>query len=207
MAQGPPQPAPVQHRFLRAQAASRDPEGSHPAPSQHAAHEACRQSLRAGHRPGATRTALAAAALLVLAGCGNATAPAPHTGATQTGVILLSLHDGAQLGAATLGADPVAVIVSADGRAAYVADSSPGDVYAVTIPALTVMWRQHVGGSPFGLLLHNSRLLVSLFAAGSVLELDLTSGARLASHDVPAGPSVMAVYVMGRVLVAARYGR
>jgi len=100
----------------------------------------------------------------------------------------------------------VAVIVSADGRAAYVADSSPGDVYAVSVPALTVMWRQHVGGSPFGLLLHSGHLFVSLFAAEAVLELEPSSGARIATHRVPAAPAVLGVDDMNRVIVAGRQG-
>lgn len=142
----------------------------------------------------------------MLAGCGSATAPAPRTSAIETGLVLLSLHDGAQLGAATLGLDPVAITVSSDGRTAYVADSSPGDVYAVSVPALTVIWRQHVGGSPFGLLLHSGHLFVSLFAAKAVLELEPSSGARIASHPVPAGPAVLGVDGMHRVMVAGRQG-
>ncbi len=107
---------------------------------------------------------------------------------------------------APVGSDVVAVIVSDDGNTAYVADSAPGDVYAVRLPALTVKWKQHVGGAPFGLLLHGGRLFVSLFAGTSVLELDPSSGARTATHPVPQGPAVMTVDASGRVAVAGTRG-
>src|SRR5256885_8807489 len=164
MAQGSAQPVAVQHGLLGAQAARGDPEGRDPAPAQQAALAAGREGLSVRNGPGATRAALAVAAALVLTACGASSTPAPIGSASGSGLILMSLHDGTQLGAAAVGSDPVAVIASSDGHVAFVADSAPGDVYAVTIPALTVMWRQHVGGSPFGLLLHGSRLLVSLFA-------------------------------------------
>jgi hypothetical protein len=75
--------------------------------------------------------------------CGGATstsAPAGHS-YPATGLVLLSLDDGAQRASATIGADAVAVIVSGDGRMAYLADSSPGDVYAVRVPELMVAWK------------------------------------------------------------------
>ena len=101
--------------------------------------------------------------------------------------MLLSLKDGAVLSSESVGSDPVAVIVADDGKTAFVADSSPGDVYAVRLPGLKEAWKRHVGGSPFGLLLHGGSLFVSLFAGSGVVELDPTNGAQLATYKVPAG--------------------
>ena len=70
---------------------------------------------------------MVAAACVLLAAC-TSSAPAP---APETGLVLLSLEDGTRKAEAIIGSDPVAVIVSDDGRTAYLADSSPGDVYAV----------------------------------------------------------------------------
>lgn len=121
--------------------------------------------------------------------------------------MLLSSSDGAQRASASIGTDVVAVIVSDDGRTAYVADSSPGDIYAVRLPALSVEWKRHVGGAPFGLLLHSGRLYVSLFAGTSVLELDPARGAQLATNTVPEGPAVMTVDPDGHVVVAGTRGK
>lgn len=120
--------------------------------------------------------------------------------------MLLSLQDGTQRAAASVGSDAVAVAVSDDGSTAYVADSSPGDVYAVNLPALTIRWRQHLGQAPFGLLLHDGSLFVSLFDGASVLELDPATGARTATHPVPQGPAVMTIDAYGRVAVAGTRG-
>jgi DNA-binding beta-propeller fold protein YncE len=120
--------------------------------------------------------------------------------------VLVSLTDGSLRASASIGTDPVAVIVSEDGSMAYLADSSPGDVYAVRLPELKVAWKQHVGGAPFGLLLHAGELLVSLYSGSAVVELDPTTGARLASHPVPQGPAVMSVDAGGRVVVAGTGG-
>jgi PQQ-like domain len=135
--------------------------------------------------------------------CAGASSSANHeTG----GLVLLSLADGARKAQATIGSDPVAVIVSDDGRTAYVADSSPGDVYAVTLPDLHVSWRAHTGGAPFGLLLHDSRLFVSLFSGAAVVELDPLTGKKLASHPVTAGPGMVSLDASGRVIVAGTRG-
>lgn len=120
--------------------------------------------------------------------------------------MLLSLKDGSQRASASIGADPVAVIVSDDGRVAYMADSSPGDVYAVKLPDLSVAWKQHVGGAPFGLLLHGGLLFVSLFSGAAVVELDPVDGAQRASHAVPQGAGVLGVAPDGRVMVAGTRG-
>jgi DNA-binding beta-propeller fold protein YncE len=100
----------------------------------------------------------------------------------------------------------VAVIVSADGKTAYLADSAPGDVYSVKLPELKTAWKHHVGGAPFGLLLYSGRLFVSLFSGALVVELDATSGAQLATHTVHDGPAVLAVGPDGRVMVAGTSG-
>jgi DNA-binding beta-propeller fold protein YncE len=120
---------------------------------------------------------------------------------------LLALNDGTPHASASIGTDPVAVIVSDDGATAYVADSSPGDVYAVRLPALTTVWKQHVGGAPFGLLLHDARLLVSLFSGAAVVELDPKSGIVMGMIPVAQGPAAMTVATDGRVVVAGTSGR
>ena len=99
------------------------------------------------------------------------------------------------------------MIVSDDGRSAYIADSSPGDVYAVSLPTLSVLWRQHVGGAPFALLLHGGHLFVSLFDGGAVDELDPASGRMLTSYATSQGPAVMTVDARGRVAVAGTHGQ
>ena len=122
------------------------------------------------------------------------------------GLVLLSLDGGTRKAQATIGSDPVAVVVSGDGRTAYVADSSPGDVYAVKLPDLHISWRAHTGGAPFGLLLHDSRLFVSLFSGAAVVELDPGTGKKLASHPVKAGPGMVSLDASGRVIVAGTKG-
>jgi len=124
----------------------------------------------------------------------------------DSGLVLLDLKSGAQVAALSVGSDPVAVTLSSDGSTAYVADSSPGDVYAVKLSARRVVWRAHVGGAPFGLLFGGDRLYVSLFTGGSVDELALDTGRVLASHMVGAGPAVMTADVAGRPLVALHSG-
>jgi hypothetical protein len=121
--------------------------------------------------------------------------------------VLLSLKDGTSRGSASVGKDVVAVIVSDDGKTAYLADSAPGDVYAVRLPGLQVAWKQHVGGAPFGLLLHDGRLFVSLFDGAAVVELDLSNGRELATHPVPQGPAVMTTDGGGHVVVAGTRGQ
>ena len=121
--------------------------------------------------------------------------------------MLLSLDDGSVKGSAAIGSDPVAVITSNDGAIAFLADSAPGDVYAVRLPDLAIAWKHHVGGAPFGLLLHGDRLFVSLFSGGLVVELDPASGAQLATHTVHEGPAVLAVGPDGRVIVAGTRGQ
>ncbi len=98
------------------------------------------------------------------------------------------------------------MIVSDDGKTAYLADSAPGDVYAVTLPQLEVAWKHHVGSAPFGLLLHSGRLFVSLFSGALVVELDPKSGTQLATHTVSDGPAVLGVAPDGRVIVAGTRG-
>ncbi|MGH7760278.1 MAG: YncE family protein [Candidatus Dormibacteraceae bacterium] len=124
----------------------------------------------------------------------------------ETGLLLLSIKDGTPRASAPIGSDVVAVIVSGDGKTAYLADSAPGDVYSVALPDLEVAWKHHVGGAPFGLLLHGGRLFVSLFSGARVVELDPTSGAQLATHTVHDGPAVLAVGPDGRVMVAGTRG-
>jgi DNA-binding beta-propeller fold protein YncE len=121
--------------------------------------------------------------------------------------VLLSLTNGTLRAMAPVGSDVVAVIVSDDGKTAYLADSAPGDIYSVKLPELKTAWKRHVGGAPFGLLLHGGRLFVSLFSGALVDELDATSGAQLATHTVHDGPAVLAVGPDGRVMVAGTGGQ
>jgi outer membrane protein assembly factor BamB len=142
-----------------------------------------------------------------LAACGgSAQQAAQPVAAPATGIVLLSLQDGSQKGSAKIGTDTVAVTVSDDGRVAYLADSSPGDVYAADLPSLEVKWRSHVGDAPFGLLMFGGHLLVSLFNTNAVVELDPSSGRQLARHTVPLGPAVMTLDAMGAPLVAGTRG-
>ncbi len=146
--------------------------------------------------------------------CGSSAPAAPGASAPPAlqsaypghGIVLLSLKDGSLRGSGIVGSDPVAVIVSDDGATAFLADSSPGNVYAVKLPDMTVVWKRYVGGAPFGLLLHGGRLFVSLFSGAAVVELDPTSGAQLVSHPVPQGPAMLAVAPDGRVIVAGTGG-
>jgi len=142
-----------------------------------------------------------------LAACSGSTQQAAQpVAAPATGIVLLSLQDGSQKGSATIGTDTVAVTVSDDGRVAYLADSSPGDVYAADLPSLDVKWKSHVGDAPFGLLMFGGHLLVSLFNTNAVVELDPSSGKQLARHTVPLGPAVMTLDAMGTPLVAGTRG-
>jgi len=101
----------------------------------------------------------------------------------------------------------VAVTISADGATAYVADSGPGDVYAVKLPGLGVAWRAHVGGAPFGLLLQSGSLFVSLYDGGAVAELNAATGAQVRSVSITPQPAAMGVDAQGRLIVASTSGR
>jgi DNA-binding beta-propeller fold protein YncE len=133
--------------------------------------------------------------------CGASTAPPPSY--PSTGLVLLSLSDGSARGSAEVGTDPVAVIVSGDGASAYVADSAPGDVYAVRLPNLAVKWEAHVGGAPFGMVLHRGRLYVTLYGSASIVELDPSDGKLLATDPAPAHPAAITVDASGQIVVAA----
>jgi sugar lactone lactonase YvrE len=136
-----------------------------------------------------------------------ASTPAAQTRSyPETGLVVLSLTDGTYRASTSVGTDPVAVTVSGDGTIAYVADSSPGDVYAVRLSDLAIAWKRHVGGAPFGLLLHAGRLFVSLFSGAAVVELDPATGSKLAVHAVPIGPGAMTIDFQGQVAVAGTGG-
>ena len=146
---------------------------------------------------------------MALASCAGS-APAPAAASPPypaTGLVLLSLTDGSKRASASIGTDPVAVIASADGSFAYVADSAPGDVYGVKLPDLKVAWRQHVGGAPFGLLLQSGSLFVSLYDGGAVVELNPATGAKVRSVSVTPRPAAMGVDAAGRLIVAGTSGR
>jgi DNA-binding beta-propeller fold protein YncE len=121
-------------------------------------------------------------------------------------LVLLSLTDGSKQGSASVGTDPVAVTVSPDGAFAYVADSSPGDVYGVTLPDLKVAWKQHLGGAPFGLLVQGGGLFVSLYDGGAVVELNPATGVKVRSIPITPRPAAMSVDAAGRLIVAGTSG-
>ena len=137
----------------------------------------------------------------MLAACGAAQSAGPSY--PQTGLVLLSLRDGSFKSSVAVGADPVAVTLSDDGRIAYVADSAPGDVYAVSLPDLKVRWKSHTGGAPFGLLMHLGRLYVSLYDLGQIVELEPAAGRILAYDKAPQHPAALAIDTSGHVAVAA----
>ena len=144
--------------------------------------------------------------MLAAAGCAGERAPAAPA-YPESGLVLVALREGTVRAAAAIGRDPVAVTLSPDGGTAYLADSAPGDVYAVSVPSLRVRWQRHLGGAPFGLLVHAGRLFVSLFDAASVVELEPDDGSVLATHPVPAGPAVLGIDERGAVAVAGTRGQ
>ncbi|MEP6751349.1 MAG: hypothetical protein ABI959_01215 [Candidatus Dormiibacterota bacterium] len=144
---------------------------------------------------------------MAFAGCGGSAPAASSQPYPATGLVLLSLTDGSKRASASIGTDPVAVIASADGSFAYVADSAPGDVYGVKLPDLKLAWRQHVGGAPFGLLLNSGSLFVSLYDGGSVVELNPATGAKVRTVPVTPRPAAMSVDATGRLIVAGTGGR
>ncbi len=120
--------------------------------------------------------------------------------------MLLDLGSGAQVASLSVGRDAVAVALSADGQTAYVADSAPGDVYAVKLSQRRVLWRSHTGGAPFGVLENGGRVYVSLYTSTFVDELDPASGKILAAHRVTQGPAALTVDPTGRVVAAGTHG-
>jgi hypothetical protein len=100
----------------------------------------------------------------------------------------------------------VAVALSEDGSVAYVADSAPGDVYAVKLSQRRILWRAHTGGAPFGVLAHAGRVFVSLYSSRYVDELDPSTGKALAGDVVTPGPAALTIDAMGRVAVAGTHG-
>ena len=87
-----------------------------------------------------------ALATAVLAACGGR-APDPPP---ASGLLLLDLAQGGVRGTLSLGADPLAVALSPDGRTAYVSDNAPGAVDAVSLPDLRLRWSTRTGGRPAG---------------------------------------------------------
>jgi hypothetical protein len=138
----------------------------------------------------------------MLAACGDSSAPA----APDSGLALLDLGSGTHVASLSVGRDAVAVALSADGQTAYVADSSPGDVYAVKLSQRRVMWRSHTGGAPFGVIEHGGRVFVSLYTSTFIDELDPASGKILATHSVTQGPAALTVDAAGRVVAAGTHG-
>ena len=117
--------------------------------------------------------------------------------------MLLSLNDGSVARTATIGTDPVAVTLSDDGKTAFVADSAPGDVYAVSLPSLKVRWRSHVGGAPFGILFLNGRPYVTLFDSAEVVQLNPLDGSVIARNPAAPHPAGIAVDEDGEVVAAS----
>jgi len=143
----------------------------------------------------------------LLAACDGGQAPASsvHSGYPASGLVLLT-PTGSVIQSAQVGSDVVAVTVSDDGKLAYVADSAPGDVYAVELPDLQVKWKEHVGGAPFGLLIHGARLYVSTYTGDQVWELDPATGVTIASIPIGHNGGGMALDAAGGVWVASDEG-
>lgn len=139
---------------------------------------------------------------MLVAACGSTPAAAP----SDSGLVLLDLKTGARVASMSVGADAVAVNLSADGAVAYVADSAPGDVYAVQLSQRRILWRTHTGGAPFAVLEHAGRVHVSLYTSTFVDELDPSSGKIVARDTVTQGPAALAVDSQGRVVVAGTHG-
>jgi DNA-binding beta-propeller fold protein YncE len=140
---------------------------------------------------------------VLVAACGSTTAAAV---VPSSGLLLLDLGSGAQVASLSVGADAVAVALSEDGSVAYVADSAPGDVYAVRLSQRRVLWRSHTSGAPFGVLAHGGRVFVSLYSSTYVDELDPATGHILASDRVTPGPAALTLDATGRVAVAGTHG-
>ncbi len=126
---------------------------------------------------------------LVSAACGG-TAPA---GAPAEGLLLLDLRTGSVRGASSLGQDPIAVAISADGRTAYVSDNAPGIVRAVALPGLDVRWSTTTGGRPGPLLVTLEGILVSLYESSQVVRLDPATGAVTGRTPTCSGPGQLAM--------------
>lgn len=139
---------------------------------------------------------------LLVAGCGAGSGRTSVASIPDSGLALYSLTGNQQHQAASIGHDVVAVIVSGDGSTAYLADSEPGDVFAVALPALTVEWKTHTGGAPFGLLLHKGRLDVTLYDDAAIDELDPATGAVTATYATVDHPGAMTVDASGQLVVA-----
>lgn len=107
-------------------------------------------------------------------------------------MLVLSLADGSEKGRLSLGQDPVAVAVDEAAAVAYVSDNVAGDVYAVGLDPVRVLWKTTVGGRPGPLLLLRGRLYVSLFDAAAVAALDPASGRELGRAAVGQGPGELA---------------
>jgi DNA-binding beta-propeller fold protein YncE len=139
----------------------------------------------------------------MLAACGgDSSAPV----VPSSGLVLLNLETGAQVASLSVGSDAVAVALSEDGAVAYVADSAPGDVYAVRLSQRRILWRSHTGGAPFGVLEHAGRVFVTLYTSTYVDELDPASGRIVTTHRVTPGPAALTLDAGGRVAVAGTHG-
>ena len=139
----------------------------------------------------------------MLAACAPATAP-PNPPAA--GLLLVGLTDGSQRGQLSLGGDPIAVEISADGSTAYVSDNRAGRVLALSLPSLHRLWTADVGGRPGPLLATLDTLYVSLYDAGQVAELDPGTGAVRARHQVGRQSGQLALDAGGAVLVQSADG-
>lgn len=146
--------------------------------------------------------AAVAAVATIVAACGETPAPV----APASGLVLLDLDTGAQVASLSVGSDAVAVGLSEDGTTAFVADSAPGDVYAVNLRQRRVLWRSHTGGAPFGVVENDGRLFVSLYSSAFVDEIDPRTGRILEAHSVTQGPAALTVDHLGRVAVAGTHG-
>ena len=141
--------------------------------------------------------------LAVACGGSTTTAPSEHPASVPaTGLVLLDLHTGAIKASILVGADPVAVTLSLDGRVAYIADSAPGDVYAVGLPSGHVEWKAHVGGAPFGVLVYKDHLYVSLYTEAAIDQLNPADGRLIARDETLTAPAALAIDSSGTLVAA-----
>jgi sugar lactone lactonase YvrE len=120
--------------------------------------------------------------------------------------VLLSTRDGSVRSSAPVGKDLVAITLSDNGSTAFLADSKPGDVYAVGVPDLEQRWRRHLGAAPFGMLVHKGLLFVTLYDGAAIVVLDPASGRILDTVPTQDRPAALAVDGMGNVVAATGAG-
>jgi len=96
------------------------------------------------------------------------------------------------------------LVLSSDGRTAYVVSNTSSQIFVVDLEALTLRETWLAGTYPYDLVLDEraGRLYISNTAGDSIFILDLESGERLARIPTPKGPEGMALSEAGELIVA-----